>query len=56
MSNDKKNHHPTFIQYKKIQINLFSLYSMEKKLNKRKEKKLKRKKTKIENILKEKKN
>ena len=37
----KKNyHHPTFMQYKKSPINLFSLYRMKKKLNKRKEKKI----------------
>jgi len=33
-------HHPTFVQYKKCLINLFSLYRM-KKLNKKKEKKSK---------------
>jgi len=43
-------HHLTFVQYKKNIINLFSLYSMEKKLNKGK--KLKRKNNKIRNILK----
>ena len=38
----KKNyHHPTFIQYKKGYINLFPLYNMKKKINKRKEKKFK---------------
>jgi len=39
-SNEKKNYHrPTFMQYKKSPINLFSLYCMKKKLNKKKEKK-----------------
>jgi hypothetical protein len=34
----KKNyHHSTSVQYKKSPINLFSLYRMKKKLNKRKE-------------------
>jgi len=38
----KKNyHHPTFVQYKKSLIDLFSLYHIKKKLNKRKEKKSK---------------
>jgi hypothetical protein len=41
----KKNyHHPIFVQYKTNHINLFSLYSMKKKFNKKKETKLKRKK------------
>jgi hypothetical protein len=42
------------MQYKKSLINLFSLYRMKKKLNKREEKNLKRKRYKIKNILKEK--
>jgi hypothetical protein len=33
--------HPTFKQYKKTPINLFFLYYMKKKLDERKEKKLK---------------
>jgi hypothetical protein len=40
----KDYHHPTFVQYKKSLINLFSLYNMKKKFNKRKEKKLKKEK------------
>ena len=28
----KKNHHPTFVQYKKIHIYLFPFYRMKKKL------------------------
>jgi len=32
----KNYHHPTFIQYKKNSINLFSLYRMKKTLNKKK--------------------
>jgi hypothetical protein len=51
-SNEKYYRHPTFLQYKKSHINLFSHYSMEKKLNKRKENKIKEEKNKIENILK----
>jgi len=31
----KNYYHPTFIQYKKTHINLFSLYHMKKKLNKK---------------------
>jgi zona occludens toxin (predicted ATPase) len=42
-SNKKNYHHPTFVQYKEISINLFSLYNMKK--NKGKEKNCKRKKT-----------
>jgi hypothetical protein len=50
-SNEKNNyHHPTFVQYKKSFINLFSLYQYEKKLNKKKAKKQKRQKHKIGNI------
>jgi len=30
--NKKNYHHPTFIQYKKSSINLFSLYRMKKKI------------------------
>jgi hypothetical protein len=41
-------HHPTFIQYKKIHINLFSLYSKKKNLIKEKKTKLKRKKIQLE--------
>jgi zona occludens toxin (predicted ATPase) len=43
-SNKKNYHHPTFVQYKEISINLFSLYNMKKK-NKGKEKNCKRKRT-----------
>jgi hypothetical protein len=46
-------HHPIFLQYKKV-INLFPLYNMKKKFNK-KIKKIKRKKNKIRNLLKGKK-
>ena len=42
-------YHPTFIQYKKIPINWFPLYSMKKR---EKKKNLKSKENKIENILK----
>jgi hypothetical protein len=51
----KNYHHPTFVQYKKSHINLFLLYSLKNKFNKRKEKNLKRKINKIGNILKRKK-
>jgi len=48
-SNEKNYHRSTFIQYIKSIINLFSLYRMKKKLNKRIEKKSKEiKKTKLE--------
>jgi hypothetical protein len=50
----KNYYYPTFVQYKKHHINLFSLYST-KKNQLEKIKKLKRKKNKIENILKGKK-
>jgi hypothetical protein len=33
----KNYHRPTFIQYKKSLINLFSLYRMKKKLKKKRE-------------------
>jgi len=50
LSQMKNNyHHPTFIQYKRSLINLFSL-RYEKKLHKRKRKKFKRKKNKNINL------
>jgi hypothetical protein len=50
----KYYHHLTFVQYKKGDINLFSLYSMKKK-SIREEKKIKEEKNEIENIIKGKK-
>jgi hypothetical protein len=35
--NEKNYHHPTFVQYKKNLINLFSLYRMKKNLQRQKE-------------------
>jgi hypothetical protein len=40
-SNEKNYDHPTFKQYKKTTINLFSLYCMEKHYMREKKKKLK---------------
>jgi hypothetical protein len=45
---------PNFVQYKKGHINLFSLYNIKKSIREKK-RNLKRKKNKIENILKGKK-
>jgi hypothetical protein len=36
ISNEKYYHHPTFVQYKKSLINLFSLYRMKNKSTKAK--------------------
>ena len=45
----KKNyHHPTFVQYKKSYINLFSLYSMKTKTTREKKKNSREKKIKLE--------
>jgi hypothetical protein len=43
---------PSFVQYKKGHINLFPLYNIYKKSIREKKRNLKRKKNKIENILK----
>jgi len=47
----KTYHRPTFIQYKKSHINLFSLNKMKKKSIREKKRKLKEEKNKIKNIL-----
>ena len=49
-SNKKNYHHPTFVQYKEISINLFSLYNMKKKIREKK-KIVRGKEHKIGNIL-----